>query len=141
MTLPARKCALFLSVFAVATAAPALAASPLLAATSAQQVYEQPENRNVQSDLPQIPQVAGDHQTQTPPVGSSTETPEVAGENPPVVPAAEQVPPGIKPAAIAPEVEPTGDTLPVTGLDVLILLGAAAAAGGVGFALRRSSAR
>ncbi len=93
----------------------------------------------MQSDLPTIPQVAGDHQT--PPDDSSTETPEVAGEKPPVVPAAEEVPPGIEPAAIAPEAQPSGDTLPVTGLDVLILLGAAAAAGGVGFALRRSSAR
>ncbi len=147
LTLPARKCALFLSTLAVATAVPALSAGSLLAATSAQQVYEQPENRNVQSDLPLIPQVAGDHQTPPDgsstenPQGSSTENPEVAGEQPPVVPAAEPVPPGIEPAAIAPEAQPSGDTLPVTGLDVLILLGAAAAAGGVGFALRRSAAR
>ena len=153
LTLPARKCALFLSAFAIATAAPAISASTLLAQTSADQVYERPQNRDVQSDLPKIPQVAGDHQT--PPVGGSTETPEVAGETPevagetpevvgekpPVTPAAEEVPPGIEPAAVAPGARATDDTLPVTGLDVLILLGAAAAAGGVGFALRRSSTR
>jgi hypothetical protein len=139
-TLSARKRALFLSAFAIATAAPAFSASALLGATSAQQVYEQPETRGVQSDLPQIPQVAGDYQT--PPDGSSTETPEVAGEGPETTPPAEQTPAVVKPAAVSPEAQqPSGDTLPVTGLDLMLILGAAAAAGGVGFALRRSAAR
>ena len=143
LTFPARRCALFLSAFAVATAVPAISAGTLLAQTSAQQVYEQPETRQTQSDLPLIPQVAGDHQT--PPTGSSTQTPEVAGEQPPAgekPPATpgEGVPPVGEPAAVAPEAV-DGDTLPVTGLDVFLLLGAAAAAGGVGFALRRGAAR
>lgn len=36
-------------------------------------------------------------------------------------------------------VQDTGGTLPVTGFDALLILGAAAAAGGVGFALRRAA--
>ena len=147
MTLPARRCALFLSAFAVATAVPALSASSLLAQTSAQQVYEQPETRTTQSDLPEIPQVAGDHRT--PPLGSSTDgPPEVAGEKPPVTPSegvppvtpGEGVPPVFTPVDVSPEAN-ADDTLPVTGLDVMLLLGAAAAAGGVGFALRRGASR
>jgi hypothetical protein len=137
LTLPARKCALFLSAFAIATAVPALSASTLLA-QSGGELVEQPTPRNLQSDLPQIPEVAGDHQ---PPVTES-ETPEVAGEQPQTVPPATQKPEAVGPVAVGPVAEaPSGDTLPVTGLDVMILLGAAAAAGGVGFALRRGAAR
>jgi hypothetical protein len=139
LTLSARKRALFLSALALATAVPAASASTVLAQGAGDQV-ENPIPRNVQSDLPQIPEVAGDYQQ--PPDTSSTETPEVAGEQPETTPPAEETPAVVKPAAVAPEArQPSGDTLPVTGLDLMIILGAAAAAGGVGFALRRSAAR
>jgi hypothetical protein len=134
----ARKRALFLSALALATVVPAASASTVLAQTAGDQV-ENPIQRNVQSDLPQIPELAGDYQQ--PPDTSSPQTPEVAGEQPETTPPVEETPAVVKPAAVAPEAQPSGDTLPVTGLDLMLILGAAAAAGGVGFALRRSAAR
>jgi hypothetical protein len=135
----ARKRALVLSALALATAVPAASASTVLAQSAGGQV-EQPDTRTTQSDLPQIPQVAGDYQQ--PPDTSSTETPEVAGEQPETTPPAEETPAVVKPAVVVPQAQqPSGDTLPVTGLDLMIILGAAAAAGGVGFALRRSASR
>jgi hypothetical protein len=139
LTRSARKRALVLSALALATAVPAASASTVLAQSAGGQV-EQPDTRTTQSDLPQIPQVAGDYQQ--PPDTSSTETPEVAGEQPETTPPAEEAPAVVKPAVVVPEAQqPSGDTLPVTGLDLMIILGAASAAGGVGFALRRSASR
>jgi hypothetical protein len=112
-----------------AAAALALASpTPALAATSAEQVYERGTN-TIPSPLPAIP-------------NEPVKEPVVAGEEEqpttPTIPVGEPAPGGSPGAEDQPEAA-LGGTLPVTGFDVLLVIGAAAAAGGAGFALRRTA--
>ena len=132
----AGKFVLFLASLMTTGAILLLMAGSLFAATSAQQVYETPETRTTQSTLPEIPQVAGDYVPQAP--STDPADPSVAGE---VTPGEKSVPEvvGAPPAPAPAAVQGVNDTLPVTGLDLLIILGAAGTAAGVGFALRRGA--
>lgn len=114
--------------------------------TSAQVAYQQAPPQTP-ANIPEIPSVSGAQVTppSEEPEGRQEIVPTVAGEqrNPPTSPTAPSVP-DVTPVANVPDVAPAqvaqdAGTLPVTGFDALLILGAAAAAGGVGFALRRAA--
>lgn len=96
-----------------------------IAIPSANQVYEIPTTP--EGPLPPIPTTPT---TPNPPDDSCCE------HNPPVV----ENPPRENPPTVTTPRENQG-TLPVTGLDILVILGAAGGAGAVGYALRKTSNR
>jgi hypothetical protein len=111
-------------ILAIGASALFMMGGTAIATPSANQVYEQPTTP--EGPLPPIPTTPD-----TPPDDSCCE------HNPPVI---DNPPKGETPPTVTTPRD-SDDTLPVTGLDALLILGAAGGAGLVGFALRRKSGR
>ncbi len=123
----------FVSSAVVAGTLSLLAAGPALSNTSAQFVYERPETRTMPSPLPRVPQA--------PVIPDVPAGPVVERDSLPPAPSGEPMPPPTPVPPTPPEAEDVpfvGERLPVTGMDAILLLGAAALAAGIGLTLRRA---
>ena len=127
------------AVLVAALATMALSATAF-AQSSGAAAYEQPPTHTTPGNVPPIPTAPPPATSTVVPPAEEEITPTVAGVSTPA-PESPAVTPVATPAAPAPvaAAEDTGGTLPVTGFDALLILGAAAAAGGVGFALRKAA--
>ena len=123
---------IFIASAMVAGALSGGVAAPAMAETSALFVYERPETRTMPSPLPRVPQAPPVSPAVPPVVERDSVPPQPSGETPP---APTPVPPSVPEAENVPFV---GERLPVTGMDALLLLGAAGLAAAIGLSLRRA---
>ena len=126
---------MFVSSALVAGTLSLLAAGPAIGNTSASFVYERPETRTMPSPLPRVPQAPVMPDVPAGPVVERDSLPPAPSGEPMTPPPPAPVPPTPPEAEDVPFV---GERLPVTGMDAILLLGAAALAAGIGLTLRRA---